>query len=205
MGFCCNFILENNNIKNITNISSLIIRVAKEIIGLSDKIIKYCVPRKNILVISPPCCGKTTLIRDLTRNFSNNGYKVTVVDERSEICGMYFGVAEKDIGFRTDVLDSCPKDIGLNMAIRTCNPDIVVLDEIGTDKDLLGLYNAFNSGVNILATVHSDNIETFKIKKEFKRLINEKLIDLYIVLDRKDKNIYTKRLFNKDFEVIACL
>ncbi len=203
IGVCGKIITSNDNITNITNISSLIVRVSNEIIGVSDDIFKHCVPYKNILVISPPCCGKTTLIRDLTRNLSNSGANITVIDERSEICGMYMGEPQNDIGSRTDVLDSCPKDIGISMAIRTNNPNIIVLDEIGTNKDLLGLYNAFNSGVKILATVHSDDLESFREKKAFKTLINDRSIDLYLVLSRSYKNEYKIQKYNKNFEVIA--
>ncbi len=202
IGVCGKVICEDRKVKNIDNVSSLIIRVTKELIGVSNKIIKYCLPLKNILIISPPSCGKTTLIRDITRNLSNNGAKITVVDERSEICGMYLGEPQNDVGSRTDILDSCPKDIGLNIAIRTNNPDIIVLDEIGTDEDLNGLNSAFNSGVKILATVHSDNFATFLNKQKFKPLVNDKVIDLYLVLGVDNENQYTIKKYDKNLEVI---
>ncbi len=203
IGVCGKVICENGNVKNISNVSSLIIRVTKEILGVSNKILKDCLPFKNILIISPPSCGKTTLLRDITRNLSNKGAKITVIDERSEISGMYLGEPQNDIGARTDILDSCPKSIGINMAIRTNNPNIVVLDEIGTDEDLEGLQSAFNSGVKILATVHSDNFESFLKKRKFKELIKDNSIDLYLVLSIDKNNKYIIKKYDKNLEVIC--
>ncbi len=68
------------------------------------------------MIISPPQCGKTTLLRDIIRNLSNGdlpkrrgGFKIAIIDERSELSGMYNGVPQHNIGIRTDVLDGCNK------------------------------------------------------------------------------------------------
>ena len=63
----------------------------------------------NTLIVSAPCHGKTTLLRDIIRVVSDGGMTVGVVDERSEIAACYKGVPQNDVGMRTDVLDCCPK------------------------------------------------------------------------------------------------
>ena len=78
IGICGTAVMEDDNVFNIKDISSVNIRVAKEVKGCSDKF-KFDI--KNLLVISPPCCGKTTIIRDLCRRIGNRR-KVSVVDER---------------------------------------------------------------------------------------------------------------------------
>src|SRR5690554_4806006 len=109
-----------NGIETIRDISSLNIRIAREKIGVSDELIKYIVDFSqtihNTLIISPPQCGKTTILRDLIRILSNGskilggkGLKVGIIDERSELAGMYNGMPQFKIGLRTDVLDGCNK------------------------------------------------------------------------------------------------
>lgn len=69
-------VIEKGKVININYIYSLNFRIAKEIIGCSKKIISYIINNENYniyntLIVSPPGCGKTTLLRDLIRNLSN--------------------------------------------------------------------------------------------------------------------------------------
>ena len=188
-------IIENNKVKTIKYISSLNIRVAREIVGCSNKVMKYILDGENInntLIVSPPKCGKTTLLRDITRNISNGysnlnfkGKRVAVIDERSEIASSYRGIPQMNIGIRTDVYDNCVKDEGILMAIRTMAPDLIICDEIGTKKDIEGLIMAFNSGVNIICTLHGNNVEDVYSRTVFRDILQNKLIKKIIVLSNK--------------------
>lgn len=127
VGVAGKVIMEKERVKNIQYISSLNIRVSHEVLGCADRLIPYIVANKQVchtLIISPPCCGKTTLIRDLIRQISDGneyvkGCSVGVVDERSELGGCYLGIAQNHLGTRTDVLDCCPKAEGMIMLIRS--------------------------------------------------------------------------------------
>ncbi|MBU5254889.1 stage III sporulation protein AA [Tissierella praeacuta] len=185
----------SNGLETIKNISSLNIRIGKEILGVSDSIIPYLVkiPRifYNTLIVSPPQCGKTTLLRDIVRNLSNgfsllkaNGFKVSIVDERSEIAGMYKGIAQNDIGIRTDVLDGCLKSDGIMMAIRALSPDIIAVDEIGSKKDVEAINEALRAGIKLIATIHGSNLEEVMRKSSMKELFEEKVFERFIILDR---------------------
>ena len=118
------------------------------------------------MIISPPQCGKTTLLRDIIRQISDGnttlglrGHKVGVVDERSELAGCYKGVPQNDIGLRTDVLDGCPKAKGMIMLIRSMSPNIIATDEVGTREDIFAIEEALNAGIKIITTVHGKNLE----------------------------------------------
>lgn len=200
VGVCGKTIIENGEIVTIKDISSLNIRISREVIGCSDTIKDFIINNgvKNTLILSPPNNGKTTLLRDLVRNISNEGFGCVVIDERSEIGGSYNGEIQCDLGRRCDVLDSCDKALGISMALRSMAPDVIIVDEIGTDKDVEAVLRAFNSGVNIIATTHSENIEELKNKKSFERFINEKPFDRYVFIKNKKVN----KIFNKDFEEI---
>ena len=106
MGLSGQAIMENGKVKNLKYISSVNIRVAHEMIGCADAVFPYIVCNRMLchtLIVSPPGCGKTTLLRDLIRQISEGnswlpGLAVGVVDERSEIGGCYMGVAQNHLG-----------------------------------------------------------------------------------------------------------
>ncbi len=153
IGICGTAVVKDKDIYNIKDISSLNIRIANEYKGCSDKL-TFSI--KNLLIISPPCCGKTTLIRDLCRKIGNK-HKVSVVDERGEIAGMYKGRASFDVGIMTDVLSLVPKSIGVEYVLRSMAPEYIVTDEIA-DADCEILKKAVTFGSYIIATAHGTNI-----------------------------------------------
>ncbi|MGL4655373.1 MAG: stage III sporulation protein AA [Sarcina sp.] len=196
VGIAGQCVIENKMIKTIKHISSLNIRIAREVLGCSDKIMKYIVSNgriKNTLIISPPRCGKTTLLRDISRNISNGysslsfkGKRVVIIDERSEIASCYRGVPQMKVGERTDVYDNCLKDEGLMMAIRTMSPEVIICDEIGSKSDIDGIVMAYNSGVNVICTLHGNNIEDLYKRDVFKNVLEQGLIEKVIILSSKN-------------------
>ncbi|NLK44913.1 MAG: stage III sporulation protein AA [Tissierellia bacterium] len=193
----------NKGIENIKNISSMNIRIAREKMGISDSLIPNLIKGKkdffNTLIISPPQCGKTTLLRDIVRNLSNGtitsnyeGFKVSLIDERSELAGMYNGVAQKDVGLRTDILDGCLKSDGIIMAIRSLSPDIIAVDEIGGKRDVDAIHEALRAGIKLIATIHGSSIHEIREKLSMRDIFQEKIFERYIVLDRS-KGVGTVR------------
>lgn len=192
VGLAGQCVIENNSIKTIKNITSLNIRVCREIIGCSNNIMNSLVEKNkinNTLIISPPKCGKTTLLRDITRNISNGmmelsltGKRTVVIDERSEIAACYKGIPQMNVGLRTDVYDNCIKSDGMMMAIRGLSPEVIICDEIGTYKDMEGLMMAYNSGVSIVATLHGRNVEELYKRPVFREIVENKIIDKVVVL-----------------------
>ena len=203
--------MENGYVKTIRNISSVNIRISRQIIGTSDKIMKFITSNNrvyNTIIISPPKCGKTTILRDIARNISDginnlrivkekfDGKKVVVIDERSEIAACFMGIPQNDLGVRTDVLDNCLKREGLLMAIRSLSPDVLICDEIGTTGDVEALTAAFNSGVNIITTIHGFTIEDLYKRRVLSGLLNNNVIERVIVLSNREgvgtiENIYS--------------
>ncbi|TYQ13362.1 UNVERIFIED_CONTAM: stage III sporulation protein AA [Acetivibrio alkalicellulosi] len=197
IGITGRVVLEGDKIKNIKDISGLNIRISKEVTGCSLKAMKYILNGNNdifnTLIISPPQCGKTTMLRDITRNISDGmeeigfrGLKVGVIDERSEIAACYKGVPQNRVGTRTDVLDGCPKGLGMVMMLRSMSPDVVVTDEIGSRGDKESIMQVLNAGIKIISTAHGYNISQLKTRKEVLSLIEERVFERYIVLSGKE-------------------
>jgi len=198
VGICGKAVIENNDIKTIKDVSGINIRVSREIIGCSDRIIKYILRGSNAvyntLIVSPPQCGKTTLLRDIVRQISNGipslnftGVNVSVVDERSEIGGTYNGILQKDLGIRTDVLDGCPKAKGMLMLIRAMGPRVIVTDEIGRDEDIYAIREAISAGVNFITTIHGSSLEEISRRLNIKSLIDSNAFERIIILSNKPK------------------
>lgn len=179
-------VLFEGQIKNIKDFNSLNIRVARQVKGCGKHLLKYITQNEtdvyNTLIIGPPQCGKTTILRDITRLLSNSGIKVGVVDERSEIAACCKGVPQNDIGFRTDVLDGCPKPLGMEILLRSMSPNLIVTDEIGTRGDKDAILKVLNSGVKIITSAHGYNITELKMREELLQIIRSALFDRYIVL-----------------------
>lgn len=184
-----------NGIETLKQISSLNIRIARQVLGVSDEIMKYILKDfnsiYNTLIVSPPQSGKTTLLRDIVRNLSDGmpkfnfrGIKVGLVDERSEIASVYNGIPQNNIGLRTDVLDGCLKRDGILMLIRSMSPDVIATDEIGKSEDIDAIYEALNTGINLISTVHGDDLEDVLNKKYLGEIIKEGIFKRIIILDK---------------------
>jgi len=197
VGLCGKVIIQDGQIRNIKDFNGLNIRVAKEIKGCSKHIIKYITKSScdiyNTLIIGPPQCGKTTILRDVARIMSNGdtsfnfeGLKIGIVDERSEIASCCKGIPQNDVGFRTDVMDGCPKTLGMEMLLRSMSPNIIITDEIGTHGDKDAILKVLNSGVKIIASAHGYNITELKMREELLALIKSGAFERYIVLSSKN-------------------
>ena len=186
-------IMEGGKIKNMKYISSINIRVSHEVLDCANKIFPYITYNKQMyhtLIISPPRCGKTTLLRDVIRQISDGnrwikGCTVGVVDERSELGGCYLGVIQNNLGMRTDILDRCPKADGMIMLIRSMAPQVVAVDEIGAKEDVHAIEYAMHCGCKMLATAHGDSMEEICKKPIFEKLIREKRFERYVILSNR--------------------
>ncbi|MEG1505627.1 MAG: stage III sporulation protein AA [Lachnospiraceae bacterium] len=188
VGICGRAVVENQKIKTIKDISSINIRRSREIIGVSDPCMRFVLKNKqelfNTIIVSPPKCGKTTLLRDMIRNISHVGLKVGLCDERSEISGTYNGKAHFNLGSRTDVLDGCPKEQGMMMLIRSMSPDVIATDEIGKKEDVQGLEAALCAGIHILTTIHGTHYEDL-LNSGIGSLVEENMFQRIIYLSNR--------------------
>lgn len=190
VGVAGKVIMEKEKVKNIQYISSVNIRISHEIMGCADRLLPYITKNMQVchtLIISPPCCGKTTLIRDLIRQISDGnryvkGCSVGVVDERSELGGCHLGIAQNHLGSRTDILDCCPKAEGMIMLIRSMAPRVIAVDEIGSSEDIRAVEYAMQCGCKLIASVHGLDMEEASRKPVLGELIRRRMFERYVVL-----------------------
>ncbi len=199
IGICGEVIMQEDKIKNIKNINSMNIRIAKEIKGCAEDLYPLLLEDGNFtntLIVSPPGCGKTTLLRDLVRILSRKN-NIGVVDERGEIASVYHGSPSLDIGTRTDVLSNCTKSQGMKMLTRTMGVDIIATDEIGTEKDIEAIKEAQISGVKLMFTMHGNSISDIANNKELSCLLNRGAFKNIVILSKEDVPGNIKKIYKQ--------
>lgn len=188
IGICGKAVIKDKEPVLIKEISSMNIRFAKEIKGCANKLIPKLIKNNspsNTLIVSPPGCGKTTLLRDIARLLSIRQIKVAICDERSEIAGMYNSIPSFDLGPRTDILDGCDKSHGIPMLIRSMSPEVIITDEIGKKGDLEVIQNCQNAGVKLITSIHGSSIKDLS-NSYIMPLISSNVFDNIIVLSKED-------------------
>jgi len=183
LGLAGRAVVEGGRLCGVRHISSYCLRLAREVRGAAGPVLPWLVDGPagrvvNSLLVSPPRCGKTTVLRDAVRQLSGGvkalgigGFQVGLVDERSEVAGSWQGIPARDVGPRTDVLDACPKAAGMVTLLRAMAPDVLATDEIGREEDVHAIEEAANAGVAVLATAHAWSLEDLRARPTTGRLL----------------------------------
>ncbi|MBP3706473.1 MAG: stage III sporulation protein AA [Clostridia bacterium] len=178
----CGTLTEDGHLRDVSSIN---IRIAHEVIGCADSIIKEF-DGGGFLIAGPPGSGKTTLLRDFIRQLSTGitgkYKKISVIDSRGEISGSSFGNCANNLGENTDILIIKDKALGMEIAVRTLFPDIVAFDEIGNNSELMRVLESFNAGVCVVTTAHAGSIKDLTCRSITKALINSGAISKIALL-----------------------
>lgn len=195
IGFGGQFVYDKNGIVTIKNVSSLCVRIPHAVLNCGEKIIELFISGvKNVLILSPPGMGKTTLLRNIACIISDKFNKnVVMIDEKTELSG-YF--SHKEYGSHTDVLSNVKKSDGIFFAIKNMRPDVIVTDEISDFDDYLAIYDAVFCGVKVICSIHSETFSDFAKKRIGKTYLKNEVFDYYVEIGKsvgKVKNIYSHK------------
>ena len=199
IGLCGTAVMKDGVNTNLKKFSSASVRIAREHTGIAEDLAQQLFRDgdfQNTLILSPPGAGKTTLLRDLVRSLSAGvapygPRRVSLIDERGEVAVMYRGEPQMDVGPYTDVLDACPKALGIPMVLRAMNPQIIAVDEITAYQDIKAISLAVGCGVRLLATIHAADLAELQEKPLYRTLMKERIFTFAVWISKTE----TERIY----------
>lgn len=190
VGVCGQARYEGGKIVGISDVSSLSFRFPTAECSVADELVdSFFFARRGMLIYAKAGVGKTTALRTLTKRLSvkNEGLRIAVIDERCEFspseCAEY-GV---------DLFRGYRRFEGLNAALRTMAPDVVIIDEIGAEEETLRLLDYLNSGVRIVATAHAADSDELKRRRSVEPFLRHGVFDMLVGLFREDGKYSVRR------------
>ena len=179
---------EKSDIKVLKNVSYVNIRIPftflTDTTELTD-LIKRSQYRCSVLVFSPPCTGKTTVVRSAAYSLSSGAHKkrVCAVDTNYELQLPYS--SEPSL---CEYLTGYPKAKGIEIAVRYMNPEYIVCDEIGTSGESEAICQTQHCGVPLIATVHASTFDDVKRRKNILSLLENNVFDYAMRIVKEGRN-----------------
>lgn len=210
VGVAGHVIMENGQVRKMSRISYLNIRIAHEKKECAKEIYPYLLNGKGLhhtLLMSAAGVGKTTYLRDLIRMISNGegtgmSLRVGVVDERSEIAASYLGIPQHDVGIHTDVMDGCSKVQGMQMLLRSMAPQVIAVDELGGEADFQAVEQVLNCGCSILGTIHAASIQEMMQKQRLKQWLEQEIFERFVVLGLGENGLRQVKIYDEKLECL---
>lgn len=187
IGLCGTGIINANSLSGLRDISSVSIRIPHEVHSCCTEIEeKLLRGSNNILVLSPPGGGKTTLLRECMRLLSNSGRRVCAADERGELAAVHGGVPQFDVGSHSDIMTGVSKAQAAMMLLRSMNPQVIVMDEISAPEDIPAVCAAAGCGVRLIASAHAGCVHDLTLRPVYRQLLAVGIFDLAVVIENNN-------------------
>lgn len=184
VGICGSATVEGDRIIGVHSVSSMNIRIPSRSIDVGSRVCELFEEyggTRGLLIYSPPGEGKTTLLRAIAKRLSGGGRarRVCLIDTRGELA---YGTEGRELCL--DVLSGYPRELGIEIATRTMNAQLIICDEIGETHEAQKIISVQNCGVPFIASAHADSIEFLLLRTGIRRLHTARVFGAYIGIRR---------------------
>ena len=184
VGVCGHASVEGEKILGVYDISALNFRFPARILGLGTPIVRLLRSHRDgrgVLIYAPPGEGKTTLLRCVAAQMASGAgaRRVCVIDTRGELG---FSLEGRELSI--DLLSGYPRGVGIEIATRTMNAELIVCDELGDEKEAAAILAAQNSGVPFVATAHAEDLRGLLRRTGIRKLHEARVFSAYIGIRR---------------------
>jgi len=142
-------------------INGLTCRVGRAVFGTISVVRDLLESEKSILILGKPGVGKTTIIREIARVLADELEKrVVIIDTSNEIAGDS-DIPHSGIGRarRMQVAKTEYQHQVMIEAVENHMPQVIIIDEIGTELEVLAARTIAEKGVQLVGTTHGDCLE----------------------------------------------
>lgn len=194
VGICGSAKYDGGGIVGVGEIGSLVFRFPHGECSFAEELYDiWCSARSGLLIISPPCGGKTTALRALIGLVGGRGgRRVVAIDERCELRAEDYAAAS------VDLLRGYDRRLGVELALRTMSAQVVAVDEIGNDGDSDALMAACGAGVSVIATAHGDGFADAMRRESISRIVCGGLVDTFVAIERTGGEFLLRREYVAD-------
>lgn len=175
---------EDGKIIGVYDVGILCIRIPHRQKRVGDEVcelLKDFNSSKGVLIYSPPGVGKTTLLRGCVSILAggDDPLRTLVVDTRGEL-----GFSLDGEELCLDVLSGYPRRLGIEIATRSMNAQLIVCDEIGDYEEALALVSSHNCGVPLIASAHAGSLSELLSRTGIRLLHEAGIFGAYVGISR---------------------
>lgn len=188
LGICGTAAEEDGRVLGVRGLSSINLRIAHQAEDLQAQIARWigADEPQSTLLLSPPGYGKTTLLREWVRYFSDRGFTAAIADERSEIAALADGVPQLAVGHCTDVMEGCSKWQAAVMLLKTMSPALLALDEITAPEDAKAVSLCTHCGTAVIACAHAAGLDDLRQRPIYRELLALGAFHQAVIIEKQD-------------------